>query len=241
MIVVFGAWHRQTSILTALAATGIAGIAAGAGARLYWFALHPTTIDDLLALNAGFSSFGAIMGGGAAVAALRYPLFDDARQFRRTLDAMVPAGLAGLAFARLGCIANGCDYGTPTDAPWGIRYHAGTEIVQRHELLGYISSADFFSAPVHPLPIYLIGAIIIAVFATNWMLRPAGAAAGWATIIYASLRAIAETFRSPASITEIFGLNLGIVAALCLASCASLWLVFVYRTRDDTRRPGASK
>lgn len=232
LAVFFAAWRRETPMLTSFAATGIAGIAAGLGARLYWVALNPTASQDWWAVNAGFSSFGAILGGAVAVAALRFTLFESAREFRESIDVIVPAGLVGLAWARLGCLANSCDFGAPTDLVWAIRYHADSAVTHHHELIGLIPVDSFYSAPVHPLPIYLIFAAVIAVFASGWIGRPAGLSGGVATLVYAVLRAAAETTRAPAAGTEIGPTTLGVFASIVLAACASAWIVHVLRTAD---------
>ena len=41
---------------------------------------------------------------------------------RRTFDILAIGLMLGVGFGRLGCFMNGCCYGKPTDAPWGIRF-----------------------------------------------------------------------------------------------------------------------
>lgn len=41
----------------------------------------------------------------------------------RTLDSFAPAAATAQAVGRLGCFANGCCFGTPTGASWGVMFH----------------------------------------------------------------------------------------------------------------------
>jgi len=85
----------------------------------------------------GFAWFGGFLGGFAALVLLarnaKIPLLEF-------LDACSPAGAAGYAIGRIGCLLSGDgDYGIPTTLPWGMSFPNG--IVPTTER-------------VHPTPLY---------------------------------------------------------------------------------------
>lgn len=66
------------------------------------------------------------------------------------LDRFAYALPAAQIIQRIGCLANGCCYGHPTNMPWGIEYGSGTLVWTHQHELGLESMA------VHPVPIYYI-------------------------------------------------------------------------------------
>ncbi len=96
------------------------------GARLfyvvsYWredFAGRP--IWDLFAIRNG----GLVFYGGLAGACLATILFCRIKRIGlwNIADCMAPSIALGHALGRLGCLANGCCYGRPTDLPWAIHF-----------------------------------------------------------------------------------------------------------------------
>lgn len=73
---------------------------------------------DVLRLNLGGLSFhggviGGVLGGWAGAHRARINLW-------RVLDISAPSVAVGYSIVRIGCFLNGCCYGTPTDAPWGV-------------------------------------------------------------------------------------------------------------------------
>lgn len=226
--VIFGAWRRDVSLLTGLAALGMCGVAAGIGARLYWVVLHGAGFADLVRVEAGFSSFGAILGGGLALLVIRSGLVEDELEFRRLLDVLVPSGLVALAWARLGCLANACDFGRVTGVPWGIRYPQGTEVFDFHAQMGWVAGSSTFSAPVHPLPVYLFGACLAGVVVAGFSASRPGRSAGWAVVLYAGIRAFAELYRAPMASTTFFGVSTAILASLALLTAGVVWIGWVH-------------
>ncbi|GFP37027.1 phosphatidylglycerol---prolipoprotein diacylglyceryl transferase [Candidatus Hakubella thermalkaliphila] len=93
----------------------------------------------------GFSQYGMIIGGLATVAVYahwrRLPLL-------RFLDLITVPLLAGLSLGRVGCIVQGCCYGTPTTLPWGFVYTHPASFLP----------ADWIArrVPIHPAPLYEI-------------------------------------------------------------------------------------
>ena len=103
------------------------------GARLfyvveYWpdvraASFGATLINIVDVTNGGLVVYGSILGGIAAVIAClalkKLPIL-------ATLDLFAPALLLGLAIGRIGCLMNGCCFGGPCDAPWGVVFPAGS-------------------------------------------------------------------------------------------------------------------
>ena len=103
------------------------------GARLfyvveYWpdvraATLGATLINIVDITNGGLVVYGSILGGIAAVVAYlalkKLPIL-------ATLDLFAPALLLGVSIGRIGCLMNGCCFGGPCDAPWGVVFPAGS-------------------------------------------------------------------------------------------------------------------
>jgi phosphatidylglycerol:prolipoprotein diacylglycerol transferase len=67
----------------------------------------------------GFTIFGGVLGG--LLGAWIYNRLRG-QPFGRLADAAAPGIMLGLAVGRIGCLINGCCYGTKTTLPWGIIY-----------------------------------------------------------------------------------------------------------------------
>lgn len=103
------------------------------GARLfyvveYWpdvraASFGATLINIVDVTNGGLVVYGSILGGIAAVIAYlalkKLPIL-------ATLDLFAPALLLGVSIGRIGCLMNGCCFGGPCDAPWGVVFPAGS-------------------------------------------------------------------------------------------------------------------
>jgi len=59
-----------------------------------------------------------------------------------------------IGLGRLGCLFNGCCFGTPTNLPWGISYPNGTLPYRLHSAAGNIDSFATGSLSIHPVPLY---------------------------------------------------------------------------------------
>ncbi len=103
------------------------------GARLfyvveYWPDVRAATFGATLinivdVTNGGLVVYGSILGGIAATVAYlalkKLPIL-------ATLDLFAPALLLGVSIGRIGCLMNGCCFGGPCDAPWGVVFPAGS-------------------------------------------------------------------------------------------------------------------
>ena len=75
--------------------------------------------------NGGLVVYGALFGGLAGLVAFwwkyRVPLLAAA-------DLMAPSLILGQAIGRIGCLLNGCCYGGPCEAPWGVSFPWGSPV-----------------------------------------------------------------------------------------------------------------
>jgi len=133
----------------------------------------------------------------------------DGPNWGTLLDFVVPAALTALLFARLGCLAAGCDFGLSTDLPWGLRYPAQSPAWEAHRAADLIVAGVPQSRPTHPLPIYLAGVSVIAigagVLASKIQPLRSGRRALVTAYVYVAGRFAAEFFRAPSTATSIFG------------------------------------
>lgn len=107
------------------------------GARIFyvienwdWYVERPLQIFAVW--EGGLIFFGGLV---AAVAGLWIYCRQKKISFTFALDFLIPYGVLGHAFGRLGCFLNGCCYGKACDLPWAVEFPQ----------LGY---------PVHPTQLY---------------------------------------------------------------------------------------
>lgn len=236
---------RRVAVAEVFALFGGCALAGFAGARLAWIVLAPDAAKASLPWRAmldptagGFASVGLLAGAGLVAAGAIAAAGERAWCW---LDALVPAGLVGLAAARLGCLANGCDWGRPADLAWAVRYPAASPPWHTHLGEGLIEAGQVWSAPVHPLPAYLaVASITVAIGALVWLWRhrpPAGAVATTAAAGYLALRLVAELFRAPQTV----GWQAGAINVHHLVLGAALAVVvgLALRRRQVGVAPGA--
>ena len=116
------------------------------GKLLYWAVSYRELLDGRLSLigdfRYGFVFFGGVLGALAMgfVAKLWVGL-----DYMATADYAGVALPFGHAVGRLGCLAAGCCYGSPTALPWGIALGGSPGSVTPRELWG---------VPLHPTQLY---------------------------------------------------------------------------------------
>jgi hypothetical protein len=143
------------------AALGLSGLAAG-------LALGAAVLPSVLGALAG-----GLIGGALTLRLLGAPL-----------PGAVPTAtalLGAVAVGRLGCLLNGCCFGTPTSLPWAVRQPAGAFAADLHAHLGLVP-AGAPSLPIHPWPLYEALALAALLAALPWLARRlrSGAAAALA-------------------------------------------------------------
>jgi phosphatidylglycerol---prolipoprotein diacylglyceryl transferase len=81
---------------------------------------------------------------------------------RRSADALAPALALGCSVASIGCLEAGCNYGTPTRAPWAVVFNSP-----------YCAAGTPLGVPLHPTQIYAsLAAFAILVFLLWLLHRP---------------------------------------------------------------------
>ncbi len=120
----------------------IAGIA---GARLLFVALHWREYSghafEIAATWKGGMSFHGGVGAGILTGMLcmkrrRLPALAMS-------DAAAPGLALGYAIGRIGCFLNGCCYGTPTAAPWGVHFPESGPGIHSHPTQIYGAAFNF--------------------------------------------------------------------------------------------------
>lgn len=180
------------------------------------------------------SVMGEALGAGLASAAwlrlARQPVLPY-------LDAAIPAGLAGYALGRMGCLLAGCCFGTPTDLPWGIYYPAESNPYLAHLTAGLIPTGAAHSHAVHPIPVYHALLAIALCWATLKAPRTPGRALAIGVTGYGVGRFLLEFLRGDALPTAV-GLSvaqLGSLAFICAG--VALWAASARRGRAPAPAP----
>jgi phosphatidylglycerol:prolipoprotein diacylglycerol transferase len=218
-----------------MAVFGGSVVVAAVMSRVFWMVLEPSV--DLghlwqspwLVLDprqGGHSSFGAIVGGCVVTGVwlrnrLRRHSVSRTRAVQTfgALDSLAAGGLVGLALARLGCLANGCDFGAPAEVAWAVRHGPDTDAFRTHLERGWVGGDAAWSAPVHPFALYLaVGTLLIVAWAA-WAISTrtfrAGRVAGWASGAYLLWRFATEWTRDEASVIHVWaGLNIHHILAV---------------------------
>ena len=109
----------------------------------------------------------------------------------QTLDYGITAGFLGQAIGRLGCLAVGDDFGSPTDLPWAIAFP--DPLPQ-----GSAFPSELSTVPVHPTQLYMSAKAFSLFFLGKWLLKTKkfhGQVSAILLMGYAVLRYIIEFFR----------------------------------------------
>ncbi len=117
---------------------------------LSYYIQNPGRLFSLEFLQAGGVYYGGLIG--AVVGSFLFIRRVPGLSFLRMADAAGPAIPLGQAIGRLGCFAAGCDYGCPTDLPWGVTYSSQ----YAHNVVG-----TPLGISVHPYPLYESAATLI--------------------------------------------------------------------------------
>ena len=116
------------------------------------------------------------------------------------MDTLAIALPIGMAISRVGCLAAGCCFGTPTHLPWGIQYDVASSVYQVHLAQGLIHLHDRSSLAVHPAQLYqVIGCILIAflVWRSSKHWKSNGSMFLFSVLCYLVLRFFVEFVRAP--------------------------------------------
>ncbi len=179
----------------------------------------------------GAISFGALVGAVIGAFGALKILSADPWKYA---DVLAPPGLVGIAFARVGCIMRACCYGSPTDAPWGIRYPIESNVFRRHYELGLVDRTSELSLAVHPFALYLaawgVACFLAAWFAPRMFGSFPGARALGIGIVWLTGRLVFEFLRHPGNAPMVVGpINTGQLFAII--SITAMTALFVWRRR----------
>ena len=205
-------------------------IAALIGAKLL---LLVVDFDQFSSSPADFLSLarsGGVFYGGlilAVVVAFWY-IARHRLPFWTTCDVFAPGIALGHVTGRLGCLAAGCCYGTPTDVPWAITFTNPLAAANVGTPLGI---------PLHPTQVYEAGAellILILLLTTERKGRPFVGRTFWAYMfLYAVSRFIVEIYRGDPR-GEMFGFSTSQVISLVLAPLSLVMLIWLAKTAPTT-------
>lgn len=216
------------------------------GSRLLYLANHldeGNSLWDWFHLSSGgIVAYGGFLGGiaGAWLAFGRSGI-----GFLNTADLMAPSVALGTALTRIGCLLNGCDFGTPTSLPWGLRFPQGSpawrlHVQDRLSLDGLrVTEASLWSLPVHPTQLYEGGSALV-LFATSMWLRKRARFSGQVFLFffaaYGVVRSAIELVRGDPSRGLLFGLPTSQALGLSTAVLAMVaWPLLAFRvTRSRT-------
>jgi len=135
------------------------------GSRLFYIAFHWHEFNhDLIGIIAfwrgglgGLMFYGGFLGG--IVAGVLY-IWRNKLPVRRMMDAVAPAIVLGEGFTRIGCLLNGCCFGSPTCSPFGVVFPANSA-----------AGATFPRQPIHPTQIYSSAARFLLFLFALWLER----------------------------------------------------------------------
>jgi len=141
-------------------------------------------------------------------------------------DCAVPSLCTGLLLTRIGCLLAGCDFGTPWDGPWALRFPPGSPAFREQVAQGLLEPGAAASLPVHPTQIYesLAGAALLGLVVLVRQRRVHGEMLAAFAIGYAGLRYLIEVYRGDSQRASVGPLSMSQFIALltCAAGLALL-------------------
>jgi phosphatidylglycerol:prolipoprotein diacylglycerol transferase len=208
-------------------------LAALAGARLLFVVTNLDLFHSVASVfdvaAGGLVAYGGFLGGlcGSILfcRVARVPLFVWA-------DCAMPSLCTGLVFTRIGCLLAGCDFGSPWNGPWSLRFPRGSPAFEQQVAEGLLPANALASLPVHPTQVYesLAGLCLLAlVFRVRHVRRAPGEALAAFGVGYAVLRYGIEIFRADAQRGALGALSTSQVLALVTGAAALILLARLRR------------
>ncbi|MFA6239468.1 MAG: prolipoprotein diacylglyceryl transferase [Candidatus Hydrogenedentales bacterium] len=184
-----------------------------------------------------FWQSGLVFHGGltAGVIAFLVYLLIKRISLLDALDIAAPYAALGEAIGRVGCLLNGCCWGSATSVPWAVTYRPGTYPFESQVNLGDIALSAHQSLPVHPTQIYMAAALLLIFVvlkrSLNWK-----AFAGVSILLYAMLqgvlRLLVESYRGDVTVAY-WGLTSGQLVSVGLILLAFVALPIAYLKRRE--------
>lgn len=198
---------------------------------LHWIAQPAVSADQVASSPltphpVGFALYGGllagVMVGGLAARTARLDAWSLADA------AAVPTGV-GIALVRVGCFAQGCCFGKPSDVPWAVTPSPGSPAFFR-QLADNPARLLTGLEPIHPTQIYELAAALAAAVTAAVLLRrrtPRGTAALAAAAVFTALRWAILPFRDLRPTAEADSLVYPTLyaALLCLLAAGIWWRI----------------
>jgi phosphatidylglycerol:prolipoprotein diacylglycerol transferase len=204
-------------------------IAALVGAKLLLLVVDFDQFRSLADLFSLVRAAGVFYGGLLLAAAVAFWYIAKHRMpFWTTCDAFAPGIALGHVTGRLGCMAAGCCYGTPTSVPWAVVFT---------NPLAATNVGTPLNIPLHPTQLYEAGAellILVFLLGTERRGRPFAGRTFWAyMLLYAISRYIIEFYRGDPR-GMMFGMSTSQLISLILAPLSLAMLVWLARSTPET-------
>ncbi len=152
--------------------------------------------------------------------------------FWRIADVLAPAVAVGQTIGRLGCFSAGCDYGTPTNAPWGVVFTSPFA----HEVAGVP-----LGVRLHPTQLYESFATFVIFGILLWRF-PKRRRDGEVALAYIGLYAVARFFleflRGDEDRGFVFHHLLSTSQFIALLALAGVAAAMIWRRRHRGEGPG---
>jgi phosphatidylglycerol:prolipoprotein diacylglycerol transferase len=180
----------------------------------------------------GLVFYGGLIGGLAAagiyLAIWKVPFMNGA-------DSAAPYLAVGEAIARVGCLLNGCCWGTECHLPWAITFPPYSAVFQAQADAGLVARSAQHSLPVHPTQIYMVvGLVAICLLLKRALVRPkpAGVVFFAYVFLYGLLRFLVELVRGD-SARSVLGLTVsGAISAAFVALGIAACVYIMRRPRS---------
>jgi len=202
------------------------------GARLYHVITDYQRFDDgewvdaFKVWNGGLAIWGAVLGGGAAVAYLTWRKHASALAVS---DCVVPGLFFAQALGRWGNWFNQELFGKPTDLPWGL------EISPEKRPVGYEASETF-----HPTFLYESIYCLLGGIALLWMDKHLRLKRGQLTALYVVIYTFGRFFFENLRIDDahdILGLRVNAWVSIVLFGFGVGWFLWLGRHGEDADAP----
>lgn len=216
-------------------------LAALLGARLFAVTLQSMEKGGVQALLRDFGG-GFVLYGGIIVGVAMGILVVRMRGERvlRIGDLAAPCMMLGLAIGRFGCLLNGCCWGKPTDAPWGVCFPPGSAAYSQLTREGGIDHDSGLTVALHPTQVYesLAAFAIFLILSVIWRRRKQdGIVLASLGLTYPAWRFIAEFLRGDNPQFWFWGMTFSQgISLFVFAGCLG-WMFFGFGKKDLTSAP----
>lgn len=203
--------------------------------KLDEFVANP--IEIVMFWRGGLVWYGGFVG---AVGYIYYYCRKHQMQFFKVVDILIPYMALAHAFGRLGCLAAGCCYGSPTDLAWGIVFPVGS-MAYREQIDAHLIAHGQHALPVHPTQLYEAGAELGMFFLLLWARRYKRFHGQLFLVwigLYPFIRSVIEMFRGDKE-RGVYVLSTSQYISIGIACAALLLGIGFYRQRAQLQRHAA--